>query len=468
MNEDLLNERPSSLCKFAKRDTLVEIEKKVQARWELEKPFEVNAPVGGEERRPKFLASFPYPYMNGRLHLGHSFSLSKVEFAVGYERLKGKKALFPFGFHCTGMPIKACADKLKREIEMFGPDFAGYKGTCGKEEMREGGLSLPQVFAQSCLFIHPFNRSSFLFLDETVVEEEDPAPAAEKDAATDPTKIVRVKGKVAAKSTGLKYQFQIMQTMGVPTSEIAAFADAKHWLYYFPPLAQQDLKSMGAHVDWRRSFITTDVNPYYDSFIRWQFNKLRSMSPPKVQFGERYTIYSPLDGQACMDHDRSVGEGVAVQEYTGIKLQVLMDEIKAVPEDKRHMVKGQPVCAKLTSTTSLASIGSRKVFLVAGTLRPETMYGQTNCYVGPEIDYGVFAVNETEAWVCTERAAKNMAWQGLFDGCAKGTVTKLVDLKGWDLIGAPLKAPLAQYDKVYTLPMEGVLPNKVSRKGGTF
>lgn len=68
----------------------------------------------------KFLVSFPYPYMNGRLHLGHTFSLSKCEFAVRYQRLKGKRVLFPFGFHCTGMPIKACADKLKREMETFG------------------------------------------------------------------------------------------------------------------------------------------------------------------------------------------------------------------------------------------------------------------------------------------------------------------------------------------------------------
>lgn len=63
--------------------------------------------------------------MNGRLHLGHTFTLSKCEFAVRFHRLKGKKVLFPFGFHCTGMPIKACADKLKRELEEFGypPDF---------------------------------------------------------------------------------------------------------------------------------------------------------------------------------------------------------------------------------------------------------------------------------------------------------------------------------------------------------
>ena len=56
--------------------------------------------------------------MNGRLHLGHSFSLSKAGFAAGYQRLRGKRVLFPFGYHCTGMPIKASADKLKKEIQI--------------------------------------------------------------------------------------------------------------------------------------------------------------------------------------------------------------------------------------------------------------------------------------------------------------------------------------------------------------
>ncbi|KAJ3091299.1 cytosolic leucyl tRNA synthetase [Quaeritorhiza haematococci] len=408
-----------------KKDTLRDLELKMQARWEETRAFESNAPAPGEPVPPKFMVTFPYPYMNGRLHLGHSFSLSKCEFAVGFHRLQGKKVLFPFGFHCTGMPIKACADKLKREIEMFGKNFEKYT----PEEETE---------------------------KEEPKENVDPKAAA----SVDPTKIKKKHGKVAAKSTKDKYQFQIMLSMGVPKEDIHKFADAKHWLYYFPPLAMQDLKSFGAHVDWRRSFITTDVNPYYDSFIRWQFNKLRSIKPAKIDFGERYTIFSPLDGQPCMDHDRSVGEGVGVQEYTGIKLEVLLDELQKQHESSRDKVKDVPVGKALTSPEFLAKLKGRKVYLVAATLRPETMYGQTNCYVGTDIEYGVYEVDDKQVYVCTERAAKNMAWQSLFPSQEKGKISSLLKVKGWDLVGLPLKAPLAKFPKVYTLPMENVLDTK--------
>ena len=80
--------------------------------------FEVEAPTREElaglspteirEKFPKWFGNFPFPYMNGSLHLGHAFTISKIEFAAGYNRMLGKRVLFPHGFHATGMPIKVC------------------------------------------------------------------------------------------------------------------------------------------------------------------------------------------------------------------------------------------------------------------------------------------------------------------------------------------------------------------------
>lgn len=39
------------------------------------------------------------------------------------------------------------------------------------------------------------------------------------------------------------------------------------------------------------------------------------------------------------------------------------------------------------------------------------MYGQTNCFVLPEGQYGLFEMKNGDFFVMTERAAKNMAYQ---------------------------------------------------------
>ncbi|PWN51813.1 leucyl-tRNA synthetase [Violaceomyces palustris] len=400
---------PIQLENTSKRDFLQQLEGKYQAYWKEQRVFDVDSPTSNpelqdltpeeiREKYPKWFATIPYAYMNGSLHLGHAFTLSKVEFATGYERMLGKRALFPWAFHVTGMPIRSAADKLVREIELFGPDFSGFK-------------------------------------------EEEEVPAPEKETATPDAASGKVdkstKGKLAGKSTGLKYQFQIMENTGVPLEEIKEFADANYWLSYFPPIAKEDCTSFGARIDWRRAFITTDANPYYDSFVRWQMNKLHAMS--KIKFGERYTIYSPKDGQPCMDHDRSEGEGIGPQEYTALKMEVVQWGAEAAPAV-------DPV------------VQGKKVFFVAATLRPETMYGQTNCYVGPAIDYGLFEINDTDVYVCTERAARNMAFQGTTK--ERGQVKCLATVKGAQLIGTMIKAPLAHYEQVYVLPMETVLATK--------
>lgn len=131
--------------------------------------------------------------------------------------------------------------------------------------------------------------------------------------------------------------------------------------------------------------ITTSVNPYYDSFIQWQFRKLKELG--KIIYGKKYTIFSELDKQPCADHDRSKGEGVGTQEYVGVKIKLLE----------------MPKC--------LSKYKGKKVFMVAATLRAETMYGQTNCYVLPDAEYGLYAMRDDEYFIISERAARNFAFQ---------------------------------------------------------
>ncbi len=70
---------------------------------------------------------------------------------------------------------------------------------------------------------------------EKAKEEEETAIADAKSNPTDKTKAK--KGKLVAKSTGYTYQFQILESLGIPRNEIKKFTDPLHWLYFFPPIA---------------------------------------------------------------------------------------------------------------------------------------------------------------------------------------------------------------------------------------
>ncbi|KAK3792714.1 hypothetical protein RRG08_065568 [Elysia crispata] len=129
-----------------------------------------------------------------------------------------------------------------------------------------------------------------------------------------------------------------------------------------------------------------------------------------------------------MDHDRSSGEGVGPQEYTLIKMKL-----------------------KAPYPPKLAAVSSKTVYLVAATLRPETMYGQTNCWVRPDMKYVAIETKEGDVFVCTRRAARNMSYQGMTP--SDGTLNVLAELIGQDIMGVGLEAPLTSYKTIYTLPM---------------
>ncbi|RYY82702.1 hypothetical protein EON63_12835 [archaeon] len=183
---------------FVRRDHLLANEKRIQAKWEEHKAFEADA----DPSREKFLVTFPYPYMNGRLHLGHAFSATKAEFTARYQRMLGKNVLFPFGFHCTGMPIQAAANKLKEEITTYG---------------------CPPVFPP-----------------EVEAENAEEAPQQEAAAAV-ANKAKGKKTKLVAKGATSKRQWDILKMM-VPEEKIPEFSDPHTWLDYFPPYGISDLK----------------------------------------------------------------------------------------------------------------------------------------------------------------------------------------------------------------------------------
>lgn len=370
-----------------RRDSLLRIQDAAQQKWASMKVFEEDAPQPDQPQQEKFLVTFPYPYCNGFLHIGHAFSLSKAEFIVGYKRMKNIKCLFPFGFHCTGMPIQTCANKLRQEVETYG---------------------VPPQFPR----------------DEPQTDGSKPA----QDSADPVDKSKAKKGKVASKASKQKYQWDILKESGIDEALLPDFADPIAWLKYFPLQNVRDLTAFGLKVDWRRSFITTEVNPFYDSFIRWQFNKLRQLN--KIKFGKRNAVYSPTDGQPCADHDRSSGEGVQPQEYILIKMRLL--RLPNIPNAEEIF-------------------GDRPVYLPAATLRPETMYGQTNCWVLPSGEYAAFELSGGEIFISSRHAARNMAYQDFFG--TFGESKELCAISGADLIGLPVKAPFAAYDEIYVLPL---------------
>lgn len=165
-----------------------------------------------------------------------------------------------------------------------------------------------------------------------------------------------------------------------------------------------------------------------------------------------------------MDHDRQSGEGVGPQEYTAIKMPIV--SWGAAGERVKELV------------------GDRKVVMVAATLRPETMYvtppavrrqladelasnryGQTACFVGPALVYGLYPSRATEKspevlYLITARSARNMAFQGLLreEDKIEGFVG---EVKGGELIGCKVGAPNSIYGEVWVLPMDTVLATKV-------
>lgn len=158
-------------------------------------------------------------------------------------------------------------------------------------------------------------------------------------------------------------------------------------------------RKFGFLSDWRR-FMTT-IDPGYNKFIQWQFGKLNDRG---------LLIQKPYYGTACMEcgpvavdaseTDISQGGNAEKQEYTLLKFR-MGDE-----------------------------------FLLAATLRPETVFGQTNFWLDPEVNY-VKAKIDGETWILSAEAAQKLSFQ-------KDEIEIVGEVSGRELVGKSVIAPVVE------------------------
>ncbi|NQE06599.1 Leucine--tRNA ligase [ANME-1 cluster archaeon GoMg1] len=178
---------------------------------------------------------------------------------------------------------------------------------------------------------------------------------------------------------------------------ISSFSRAERVADFFAERISEDFERMGYSIDWRRKFNTTE--PMYNKFIEWQFKKLYDKGVIKKG---RYPItYSIEDNSAVGEDDIEEGDTnkVTITEHTTIKFGVSDD-----------------------------------TYLIAATLRPETVFGVTNLWIKPTAKYVKVAVGG-EYWIVSREAALKLGYQ-------REAVEGSEEIEGSYFVGKNVKEPM--------------------------
>ncbi|MBO4348706.1 MAG: leucine--tRNA ligase, partial [Candidatus Methanomethylophilaceae archaeon] len=199
-------------------------------------------------------------------------------------------------------------------------------------------------------------------------------------------------------ASGDEKTIDYLKRNGCPEDKIAELGKPMSVIEFFNNVYVNDYwKRFGFLSDWRR--FTCTLYPDYAKFIEWQFKKL--MDEGLLIQKPYYASVCPNCGPVAVDPsetDLSKGGKAETQEYTLLKF--------------RH--------------------GDE--FLVAATLRPETVYGQVCFWVNPEVEYKRVRKG-TEVWVVSPQAAEKMELQ-------MDDVEVVGSIPGKDMIGWMCEAPM--------------------------
>lgn len=210
---------------------------------------------------------------------------------------------------------------------------------------------------------------------------------------------------------GDEKQKKILLDSGVSDKDIDKFKEPNYIVNFWKKRIEQDLTDLGLSIDWRRKFTTID--PEFNQFISWQYRLLRKRG--YVIQGTHPVVWCKNCQSPTGDHDRLEGEGESPIEFSVLKFKF------------------------------------GNMYICAATLRPETVFGQTNMWVNPEIDYQIVKVNGKEKWIVSKECTEKLHDQGK-------KIDIVGSLKGKDMIGKFCLAP--KIDKeIIILPSKFCDPN---------
>jgi leucyl-tRNA synthetase len=209
-------------------------------------------------------------------------------------------------------------------------------------------------------------------------------------------------------------QKKVLIDSGVPEKDVDKFKDPKFIVRFWQKRIKQDADRLGVSVDWRRSFTTID--PTFNRFIEWQYRLLKDRE--YVVQGTHPVVWCPNCKSPTGDHDRLRGEGEAPVDYILIKFRFLSGEI-----------------------------------LPTATLRPETIYGVTNVWVKPDVEYVRVEIDK-EVWIISESCAEKLKDQ-TYSVKIKGKI------KGEELIGKKCINPVLM-NEILILPASFVNPDNAT------
>jgi leucyl-tRNA synthetase len=171
-----------------------------------------------------------------------------------------------------------------------------------------------------------------------------------------------------------KVWIDYLKKNGCPEKKIKELVTPEKVVEYFNHVYVNDYwKKFGFLCDWKRFTCTT--YPDYEKFIQWQFKKLqeKDLLTQKPYFATACPNCGPVAVDPS-ETDISKGGNAEKNEYTLLKFKFGND------------------------------------YLVAATLRPETIYGQTNLWINPEAEYVRVEV-EGENWIMSREAADKLKYQ---------------------------------------------------------